>query len=88
MGDRVGGLVVGDGLEDQLALDLEHVAYLVEDARQLGVRREGRQVPWDGHRPMVAGHGRNAASCTSVAYWTKSAFMASTTRSRPVRLAV
>ena len=37
MGDRVGGLVVGHGLEDQLAPDLEHVADLVKDARQLAV---------------------------------------------------
>jgi len=36
--DRVGRLVVGHGLEDELAPDLEHVPDLVEDARQLAIR--------------------------------------------------
>ena len=35
--DGVGSAVVGHGLEDELALDLEEVADLVEDARQVGV---------------------------------------------------
>ena len=38
--DRVGGAVVGDRLEDELALDLEEAADLVEDRRQLGVGEE------------------------------------------------
>ena len=35
--DRVGRAVVGDGLEDELALDLEHVADLVEDPGERAV---------------------------------------------------
>ena len=35
--DRVGRPVIRDGLEDQLALDLEHVADLVEDPRENAV---------------------------------------------------
>ena len=37
--DGVGRPVVGDGLEAELALDLEHVADLVEDPRQVAVRQ-------------------------------------------------
>ena len=36
--DRVGRAVVGDGLERDLALDLEHVADLVEDPGEVAVR--------------------------------------------------
>ena len=41
-GDGVGGPVVGDGLEHDLALDLEDVADLVEDPREVAV---GRRAP-------------------------------------------
>ena len=42
--DGVRGPVVGDGLEHELALDLEHVADLVEDLRELPVREEARYL--------------------------------------------
>ena len=42
VGDGVRRAVVGDRLVDQLALDLEHVADLVEDPRQDAVRQVGR----------------------------------------------
>ena len=38
--DGIGGAMVGDGLEHQLALDLEQVADLVEDLGELGVCQE------------------------------------------------
>ena len=61
MSDRVGCLVVGHGLENELALDLEHVSDLVEDSRQLAVREELRVAGG----PLVAGlflrHGRMVA---------------------------
>ena len=41
-GDRVGGAMVGDGLELDLALDLEDVADLVEDPGEVAV---GRRPP-------------------------------------------
>ena len=82
--DDVGGAVVGDGLEDQLALDLEHVADLVEDPAEIGVGQVGasavRSVVWtwapgDGSRSAaVSGRGTPARQ-------------AATTRSRPARLA-
>ena len=52
---RVGGPVVGDGLEHELALDLEHVADLVEDPGEIAVG-QGRDVvlPAD-HRPRISG---------------------------------
>ena len=53
VGDRVGGLVVGDGLVDELALDLEHVADLVEDAGQLAVGEDRRRLGF-GHGGMLA----------------------------------
>ena len=70
--DGIGGAVVGDGLEHELALDLEHVADLVEDAGEVAVG-QGRLgvvvvVVRDvvvrvvdgvmGHRPMVAARRR------------------------------
>jgi hypothetical protein len=42
VGDGVGRAVVGHRLVDQLSLDLEHVADLVEDPRQDAVRQVGR----------------------------------------------
>jgi len=53
MGDRIGGAMVGDGLEDQFALDLEHVADLMEDPRELAVR----QGPAAGARIELVGLG-------------------------------
>ena len=44
--DRVGGAVVGHGLEDELTLDLEEIADLVEDPGELAIR----------HRRRVVGH--------------------------------
>ena len=41
--DGVGGAVVGDGLEDELALELEHVADLVEDPGEVAVGQVGRR---------------------------------------------
>ncbi len=37
--DRVGRPVVRDGLEDELALDLQHVADVMEDPREIAVRQ-------------------------------------------------
>ncbi len=57
--DRVGGAVVGDRLEHELALDLEHVADLVEDPRQLVVRGQRRRGGRRGGRRLgrgVRGH--------------------------------
>ena len=62
MGDRVGRAVIGDRLEDQLTLDFEHVADLVENPRQLTVRQQRGVIHrafggfhWLGrHGPMVA----------------------------------
>ena len=51
--DRVRGAMVGNGLEHDLALDLEDVADLVEDAGQVAVG--------EGHIPMV---GRSYAATT------------------------
>ena len=51
VGDRVGGPMVGDGLEDELALDLEHVADLVEDAGQLAIGERRRSGITVVHRP-------------------------------------
>ncbi len=54
--DRVGGTVIGDRLEDELPLDLEQIADLVEDARQVPVREQRHLVvlvvshPVDGTR--------------------------------------
>ena len=41
VGDGVGRPVIGHGLEDELALDLEHVADLVEDPGEVAVRQGG-----------------------------------------------
>ena len=49
--DGVGRAVVGDGLEDELALDLEHVADLVEDPGEVAVGQVGRSSAG------VVGHG-------------------------------
>ena len=49
--DGVRRAVVRDGLEDELALDLEHVADLVEDPGEVAVGQLGGVV---GHAPMVA----------------------------------
>ena len=52
--DDVGHAAVGDRLVDDLAEDLEHVADLVEDPRQLRVADDGvaaaRHAPGSGHR--------------------------------------
>ena len=64
MGDRVGGPVVGDGLEDELALDLEHVADLVEDAGQLAVRRDRGRFGL-GHRSNGS-RGAAGAAATGI----------------------
>ena len=42
--DDVGRPVVGDGLEHEFALDLEHVADVVEDPPEIGVRQVGGVV--------------------------------------------
>ena len=64
--DRVGRPVVGDGLELDLALDLEDVADLVEDPREVAVghraaRRSSPSAVGVGRRPR-RGRRRGAAS--------------------------
>jgi hypothetical protein len=53
--DRIGDPSVGDRLVDDLAEDLEHVADLGEDARQLGIADHrvaaARHASRSGHRP-------------------------------------
>ena len=45
--DGVGGAVVGDGLEHELALELEHVADLVEDPGEVAVGQVGAgRIGW------------------------------------------
>jgi len=51
--DRVGGTVVGDRLERELALDLEDVADLVEDAGEIAVGQVGGFVGEDVGRRSV-----------------------------------
>ena len=51
--DRVGGAVVGDRLEGDLALDLEDVADLVEGAGEVAVRQVRRLVGEDVGRRLV-----------------------------------
>ena len=71
--DRVGGAVVGDGLERDLALDLEHVADLVEEPREVAVRRvvaalarrRRRRRPRRGSRDRRRRSGRAAAERAS-----------------------
>ena len=73
--DRVGGAVVGDRLERDLALDLEHVADLVEDPREVAVRQVAGGAPgrplrrrpsssWGRDRRRRS--GLSAAECASV----------------------
>ncbi len=61
--DDIGDPTVGNRLVDHLAQDLEHVADLVEDPRELGVADDrvvsARHAPWSRHcRPF---YGRSAA---------------------------
>ena len=66
--DGVGGAVVGDGLEHELALDLEHVADLVEDPGEVAVgqaRGGGRRR----HR-VVDGTPPSSSSADGVASGT------------------
>ena len=55
--DRIGHPAVGHGLVDDLAEDLEHVADLVEDPRQLRVADHrvaaARHAPWPRHRAIL-----------------------------------
>ena len=55
--DRIGHPTVGDRLVDDLAEDLEHVADLVEDPRQLRVADHrvaaARHAPWPRHRAIL-----------------------------------
>ena len=53
VGDRLGAAAVRADLERQLALDLEHVADLVEDARQLVVAQQRHVVAARGSRPRL-----------------------------------
>ena len=56
--DRVGRPVIGDGLEDELALDLQHVADVVEDASEVAVRQVARgAVALHRRRVCGLGHG-------------------------------
>ena len=56
--------VIGDGLEDELALDLEHVAELVEDPAELGVRqRRGRRHRSRGRQRGRIGARRDGSRC-------------------------
>ena len=65
--DGIGGAVVGDGLEHELALDLEHVADLVEDPGQVAVGQRravgpslgGWSVAWSADAGRVVGSGRD-----------------------------
>jgi hypothetical protein len=60
VGDRVGGAVIGNRLEDQLALDLEQVADLVEDAREVPVRgQRHRNALVDSHSEDGTRRGTN-----------------------------
>ena len=52
--DGVGRAVVGDGLEDELALDLEHVADVVEDPGEVAVGQVGGVA--GGVRSSASGH--------------------------------
>ena len=70
--DRIGGAVVGDDLEPELTLELEHVADLVEDPGKVAV---GQCRLVGGHRP----DGRRLPGRTGR--------QAATTRSRPAFLA-
>ena len=92
--DRVGGPVVGDGLEDQLALDLEHVADVVEDPRQVAVRQVvgGRLVSRIAvvcaSEGSVVIHRSDGSGPVAPAGPAGSAGVgAATTRSRPFRFA-
>ena len=60
--DGVGGAVVGDGLEDELTLELEHVADLVEDPGEVAVGQVGGVDRVIGHRPMVDGQAATTRS--------------------------
>ena len=86
--DRVGRAVVGDGLEHELALELEHVADLVEDPGEVAVGQ------FDGLGGLAAAAARltaRAFRCVGHRRWSARAAMvvgqAATTRSRPARLA-
>ena len=97
-GDRVRGPVVGDGLEHELALDLEDVADLVEDPRELavgdGTRRLGLVAVLVVARRLVVerrirGRGGNLASRHGVSVARAAAWpgvrRAPVTRRRPGR---
>ena len=93
-GDRVRGPVVGDGLELDLALDLEDVADLVEDPREVAVGRRApaglgqvgvvgvEEVDVDGLVDGIGGHARMVRAGLPAR-----AGYAATTRSRPARFA-
>ena len=53
VGDGVGGAAVGDALEDQLALEVHHVAALGEDAGQDPVVEQRHVVAARGARPRL-----------------------------------
>ena len=59
--DGVGRAVVGDGLEHELALDLEHVADLVEDPGEVAVGQLGR-ASRSRHRSPADGSGQAATT--------------------------
>ena len=60
--DGIGGSMVGDGLEHELALELEHVADLVEDPGEVAVGQVGGVDRVIGHRPMVVGQAATTRS--------------------------
>ena len=88
--------MVGDGLEHQLALDLEHVADVVEDPGQVPVGELARRLVVVGRIVRVAievrlglegGSRRLEARAGIVRHSGDGSRYAATTRSRPPRFA-